>query len=486
MVPIGGTHPGPPAAQFGLEPRHCPDVSHPSARAGLKQGTPVERRGRKARDPNGPATRGHGPPGRQRTCIGAATQGADNDAQLLAHAGRAAAPRWDHLGPAARGERHARGRGRPRGPRRRAGVGARRLRPGDRPVLHGQHRRGHRRRPPGGRPATPARASDVAVIDTGRRPRRRPQRHRASSSTARTSASRARTPRSATSTPTATARSWPASSRANSAAYKGIAPGARIVSLKVGTADGGTDVSQVIAAINWVIQHKNDNGLNIRVISLSYGTNSTPGVRRSTRSPTRSSRPGRRASSSSRRPATPATSAAAALPGIANPAYNPFIIGVGGVRHQWAPTSRNDDAIGDYSASSAGCGASCKNPDFVAPGSHIQGLRVPNSWLDLNHPEGLPRDQLLPRQRDQPGGGDRRRRGRPGPPEVPDAHPRPGEEVLRRLRREGPRRRLLGAGRRRDRTSATMLTKTPAAYTQKLHRRHRHRAPSTAPAAPTA
>ena len=47
------------------------------------------------------------------------------------------------------------------------------------------------------------------------------------------------------------------------------------MSLKVATADGGTDVSQVIAAIDWVVEHRNDNGLNIRVLNLSYGTNST-------------------------------------------------------------------------------------------------------------------------------------------------------------------------------------------------------------------
>ena len=46
-------------------------------------------------------------------------------------------------------------------------------------------------------------------------------------------------------------------------------------SVKVGVADGGVDVSQVIAAIDWVVQHRNDDGLNIRVINLSYGTNST-------------------------------------------------------------------------------------------------------------------------------------------------------------------------------------------------------------------
>ena len=43
-------------------------------------------------------------------------------------------------------------------------------------------------------------------------------------------------------------------------AYRGMAPDARIVSVKVGVADGGTDVSQVIAAIDWVIEHRNDNG----------------------------------------------------------------------------------------------------------------------------------------------------------------------------------------------------------------------------------
>ena len=36
-----------------------------------------------------------------------------------------------------------------------------------------------------------------------------------------------------------------------------------------------TDVSQVIAAIDWVVEHRHDSDMNIRVISLSYGTNST-------------------------------------------------------------------------------------------------------------------------------------------------------------------------------------------------------------------
>ena len=56
--------------------------------------------------------------------------------------------------------------------------------------------------------------------------------------------------------------------------FRGVAPGAHIVNVKVGATDGTVDVSQVIAAIDWTVQHRNDPGLNIRVISLSYGTDS--------------------------------------------------------------------------------------------------------------------------------------------------------------------------------------------------------------------
>ena len=56
--------------------------------------------------------------------------------------------------------------------------------------------------------------------------------------------------------------------------FRGVAPGAHIINVKVGATDGSVDVSQVIAAIDWTVQHRNDPGLNIRVISLSYGTDS--------------------------------------------------------------------------------------------------------------------------------------------------------------------------------------------------------------------
>jgi serine protease AprX len=80
-------------------------------------------------------------------------------------------------------------------------------------------------------------------------------------------------------------------------------------------------------------------------------------------------------------------------PGLADPAYNPYVIGVGGYDTR-GTSSFHDDVVGDYSASSAGCGA-CKNPDFVAVGSHLQGLRVQNSYVDVNHPEGILSDRYF-------------------------------------------------------------------------------------------
>ena len=73
--------------------------------------------------------------------------------------------------------------------------------------------------------------------------------------------------------------------------FAGVAPDAELLRLKVATGDGGADVTQMIAAIDWVVQHKNDNGMNIRVLNISYGTH-RPRTTGRTCSPMQSSRPG--------------------------------------------------------------------------------------------------------------------------------------------------------------------------------------------------
>jgi serine protease AprX len=174
--------------------------------------------------------------------------------------------------------------------------------------------------------------------------------------------------------------------------YLGMAPEARIVSLKVATADGGTDVSQVIAAIHWVVQHADDPGLNIRVLSLSYGTNSTQssGVDPLAYAVEQAWKKGIVVVAAAGNTGYQRGNGA---PGLADPAFNPYVIAVGG-SDSMGTASTKDDRVGEYSASSAGCG-SCKKPDVVVPGSHLQGLRVPNAWLDAAHPEGRVGDRYF-------------------------------------------------------------------------------------------
>ena len=61
----------------------------------------------------------------------------------------------------------------------------------------------------------------------------------------------------------------------NTTDFLGAAPSARVVSVKVADARGNTDVSQVIAGIDWVVQHAHDPGMNIRVLNLSFGTDAS-------------------------------------------------------------------------------------------------------------------------------------------------------------------------------------------------------------------
>ncbi|HEY5248136.1 MAG TPA: S8 family serine peptidase, partial [Dermatophilaceae bacterium] len=56
----------------------------------------------------------------------------------------------------------------------------------------------------------------------------------------------------------------------------GVAPDAGLLAMQLATTDGSVDVSQVIAALDWVTQHPVlPDGTRVRVINLSYGTSST-------------------------------------------------------------------------------------------------------------------------------------------------------------------------------------------------------------------
>lgn len=160
--------------------------------------------------------------------------------------------------------------------------------------------------------------------------------------------------------------------------FVGMAPDARIVNMKVATADGGADVSQVIAAIDWVVQHRNDAGLNIRVINLSYGTNSSQPYTLD---------PLAYAVENAWRKGIVVV-AAAGNDGQGNvltmPAADPYVIAVGAVDHVGT-----DKLTDDIAASFTNDGTAARRADVIAPGKSVVSLRTPGSYADRAHPEGL-------------------------------------------------------------------------------------------------
>jgi serine protease AprX len=161
--------------------------------------------------------------------------------------------------------------------------------------------------------------------------------------------------------------------------FVGTAPGARIVNVKVADSHGAVDVSQVIAAIDWVVQHRNDNSMNIRVLNLSFGTDGTQDYRLD--------------------PLTYAVEAAwnagivvvvaAGNDGngslLRNPAIDPFVIAVGAADGTHEPEEVADYLVPSFSS----CGTTSRHVDVVAPGKSIVSLRNPGSYADINYPEAV-------------------------------------------------------------------------------------------------
>jgi subtilisin family serine protease len=155
------------------------------------------------------------------------------------------------------------------------------------------------------------------------------------------------------------------------ASFTGMAPDARIVSLKVADAHGLTDVSQVIAAIDWVVQHRNDGVLHIRVLNLSFGTDSTQSWRYD---------PLAYAAEQAWRAGIVVVvsggNAGADTRTLDDPAYDPNLLAVGAADTQATPGTR-DDSVARFSSTGM-----LRHPDLVAPGVHMVSLRDPGSYID--------------------------------------------------------------------------------------------------------
>jgi serine protease AprX len=159
--------------------------------------------------------------------------------------------------------------------------------------------------------------------------------------------------------------------------FNGIAPDANLVNVKVGAANGDVDVSQVIAAIDWVVQHRKDEALNLRVINLSYGTDSIQdsqvdplafAVENAWRNGIVVVAAGGNEGDTTRN--------------LANPASDPHVLAVGAMDSAGTVTSA-DDTVPSWSTD----GTEERHVDVTAPGVSVLGLRVPGGMADTQNPQ---------------------------------------------------------------------------------------------------
>lgn len=155
--------------------------------------------------------------------------------------------------------------------------------------------------------------------------------------------------------------------------YKGPAPEANVVGVKVLNKKGAGSLSTVIAGIEWCIQ--NQKQYNINILSLSLGSDATQ--------------------SAENDPVVKAVDTAwdlgmvvcvaagnsgSSQQTIASPGISTKVITVGAA-NDFNNTDRRDDTVADFSSRGPTIDGKMK-PDLVTPGVNIISLRAPGSFLD--------------------------------------------------------------------------------------------------------
>ena len=162
--------------------------------------------------------------------------------------------------------------------------------------------------------------------------------------------------------------------RDNVTGFAGVAPGARIVSLKVAGADGETSLDRVIDALEWVRRNHDAPGYRIRVVNLSFGVEGDD---------YRSDLLAWKAEQLWHEGIVVVAAAGNAGNSVRQldmPAADPYVIAAGATDTK-GTASAIDDRVADFSSR-----GELRAPDVVAPGTSMLSLRVPGSTLDSEFP----------------------------------------------------------------------------------------------------
>ena len=173
---------------------------------------------------------------------------------------------------------------------------------------------------------------------------------------------------------------------AASPTYRGVAPDASLVSVRVLDAQGHGRVSTVIKGLEWTVVHHRQFGIRVAVMAM-------------TGSSTTSYRTDPLAAAVELAWHAGVTVVAAAgntgpTPGsVGSPATDPLVVSVGATDEQQT-ASTADDVLAWFSSRGPTTDGLAK-PDLVAPGRKIVSLRVPGSTLDQELPAHREGDSLF-------------------------------------------------------------------------------------------
>ena len=158
-------------------------------------------------------------------------------------------------------------------------------------------------------------------------------------------------------------------------AYKGVAPDARILSVKVTTNDGHASYSSIISGIQWAVSNKKLQ--NIRVMNLSLGAQAVAGFVADPLDAAveiawfRGIAVVASAGNSGPEPGTTVV-----------PGNDPYIITVGAYDDNQTGGTTSDDVMPDWSSRGPTPFDGLNKPDLVASGRRVVSLRTPGSFLD--------------------------------------------------------------------------------------------------------
>jgi len=165
----------------------------------------------------------------------------------------------------------------------------------------------------------------------------------------------------------------------------GVAPGVKLVNVRVLGPDGTGYTSDVIAGIEWVIENRDQ--YQIRAINLSLGH---PVTEPSTTDPLcqavmKASMAGIIVIASAGN-AGKADDGSPILGGISSPGNSPYAITVGAINTKGTP-DRSDDIMATYSSRGPTKFENAVKPDVVAPGNKIISLEARGSYLRRTYPQ---------------------------------------------------------------------------------------------------